>query len=604
MPRFPLQTRRFIIDYFLRGDSTLLTYFVFVLYALLTRWTLVGENLQTAYDSKYQGLFLELQKRNKYIEWVALYSAFICHSILQQIPQSPNKDNISANFDSLPIESFNSCIIQSIHFAFVAQQTIPIYKATRFLQNSLPDPIRNSNMSASRLFLQYLISFLSLIFKMIRYFTLRIAPRAAYKGLSLVHTAATHCHSLFRPESPRKNFNSREYRELVLAPDNIRIGEKVDRRNRSATSTKSGVRLDLLFLEIKDRIITNNSGINLCLDDPEMVRASSRAISKFCSSREESEKDLQRYLIEKEKIFRNLEVGENKSIRGKREHDLNISYGPKNVIANISKNVRPDYLCGYSDPVSAFEISPEMMQSIPQGLRITGLGGARPAFSSNSPKKGRRRSGSGVNASDPQDLFLPFLAVELKTGHSQGGNFSVQNQLSRCLSILAEREHEIERLAWNVSDVSAVPVIGVSGVGKIFTIWAMFRYLDVNGNANYDIRPLQEFDLAAPDHLFEFHSAMANIRNWADNERMAHFRFCIMHRLPMGIIMVLEAWKTYVGPLLIQAYLTGRDGFQKQILPVISKVVEEYKSEDSVLRRRIRIAVPSLVASVLLVLLL
>ncbi|KAK6499266.1 hypothetical protein TWF506_003893 [Arthrobotrys conoides] len=338
----------------------------------------------------------------------------------------------------------------------------------------------------------------------------------------------THCHVDYDPK--------------VLAPDNIRILEKnilikLDREDRS------GQNMLKLYNEFKNRIIgrreqttkigalvatchrfvrghnkrktPHNPDWEHVLDESLTSQESALEIDEYifhsklrvsarkrlAEKRKVSEQMFQKLLIGEVKIFQNLMLGQG-GLQGLSDHRIHNEIGPEHVIANIQNHVKPDYLCGYSDPRSSFSIPSEIWDKVPRSLCVL------------TPQAEK----------STECLFLPFLALELKwRGIPER---IVINQLARCLSILAERQAALERIS---NSVSTTPIFGLTGVERNFTLWVMFRYESYSGEirTHYDMCELGSYDLTSEDDVEAFRAAMANIHDWVENERKAHFTRCI-----------------------------------------------------------------------------
>ncbi|RVD81246.1 uncharacterized protein DFL_009117 [Arthrobotrys flagrans] len=322
-----------------------------------------------------------------------------------------------------------------------------------------------------------------------------------------------------RMSAPYNNIN---YKVNVLARDNIRILEKdmiikLDRKDESGQNI-----LDLYYAE-RNRIIcrreqtteTSSLAANCYrfFQDHTEHKASrnpdwDRALDESLTSQEKAleideylfhsklrrsarqrhagekrkpEQMFQNLLVAEVNIFQNLVLNEG-DLEGQSNHKINSEIGPKHVIANIKDHIRPDYLCGYPNPESAFSITPEIWDKIPRSLCVL------------SPKADKTS----------ECLFLPFLALELKW---------------------RERQAELEKTS---NSVSTTPIFGLTGVERNFTLWVMFRYESTfENNVHYDMCELASYDLTSGDDVESFHAAMTNIHDWVENERKAHFMKCI-----------------------------------------------------------------------------
>ncbi|KAF3275069.1 hypothetical protein TWF970_007510 [Orbilia oligospora] len=335
-----------------------------------------------------------------------------------------------------------------------------------------------------------------------------------------------------RMSAPYSNI---DYKHNVLAADNIRIlGEdtifKLDREDRSGQNildlyygfknmivgqrehtTKIGSLVETCHRILKgynDLKASRNPDWDYVMDesltsqenaleiDEYLFRSTLRlsARQRRSTAKQQLEQKFQDLLIAEVEILENLMLNQG---------DLQGGIGPKHVVANIKDHIKPDYLCGYSNAQSALSIPSETWDKIPRSLCV---------LSPNSEESA-------------ECLFLPFLALELKwRGTSER---VVKNQLARCLSILAERQAELERIS---NSVSTTPIFGLTGVERDFTLWVMFRYESNYGGevrTHYDMCELDSYDLTSKDDVEGFRAAMTNIHDWVENERKAHFMRCM-----------------------------------------------------------------------------
>ncbi|KAK6351777.1 hypothetical protein TWF718_004923 [Orbilia javanica] len=336
-------------------------------------------------------------------------------------------------------------------------------------------------------------------------------------------------------------YNNIDYKANVLARDNIRILDmdtiiKLDRedragqnmldvynavrdmitqRNEETTETGTFAAMCHRFLRghnkhkdsrspywdraLDESLTSQEKALEI---DEYLFRSKARVTLKQrqAEKKRKSEEKFQDLLIADVKLLQNLMQGED-SLEGLTNHKIHNGIGPKNVTAHIRDHIKPDYLCGYSDPESAFSISREVWDKIPRSLRVL------------SPQ-----------ANTITDcLFLPFLALELKWRGTP--KRVVQNQLARCLSILAERQAELEKEMSN--SVSTTPIFGLTGVERNFTLWVIFRYESYENEVHYDMCELASYDLTSGADVDDFRAAMTNIHNWVENERKAYFMKCI-----------------------------------------------------------------------------
>ncbi|KAK6517326.1 hypothetical protein TWF281_003983 [Arthrobotrys megalospora] len=384
----------------------------------------------------------------------------------------------------------------------------------------------------------------------INHFTIRIYIRREMAKISGIKANRSECRkrgpisrnmSLSNQTPTRRTsrtltpYNCIDYSGLVLVPDNIRIVE-IECITKLDHEDGSGQNISELYEGVKEKIVDQRqepqttvldwliatcgyflqgvtSEFSAFMDEGLTAYKSSLDVDEYLcrpesqmSPRESRqgkkmklEEKFQKFLIEEVEVFQNLQLNEG-DLQGLNNHKIHKGIGPPRVAASIADHIKPDFLCGHSDPQSTFSIPPEIWDQIPESLRKLTPGAKRTTDS----------------------LFLPFLALELKwRGTSER---VVQQQLARCLSILAERQAELEGLS---DSVSTMPIFGLTGVERKFALWVMFRYVTDDTKVHYDMCELASYNLTRADDMENFRAAMTNIHDWVDNERKMHFTNCI-----------------------------------------------------------------------------
>ncbi|KAF3905782.1 hypothetical protein AA313_de0204426 [Arthrobotrys entomopaga] len=386
------------------------------------------------------------------------------------------------------------------------------------------------------------------------------------------------------PETKTLDHKSPQYAQLVLEKDNVRIikahqidslddvdifgkgiKEMILNIKRNIVDQPSSIRVDKFplvdsisnFLQLTSiqkliMVVKNFSlpqNVDLALQKDLDLWDTSLDISAHCAreeprdqysatngrKRNEWERDLQDFLINDAKLFKNLKLNQGSS-RGISSHRINNVIGPQNVIENIPSYIQPDFLCGYlhNQAQAMFSISKDTMERIPKALLWT------------SPEAKTKKLSEA--------LLLPYLAMELKQNHQskyyQVLEDEVQKQLARCLSVIVERQARLEQ---SIGQVSSTPVFGITDIEDGADLWVMVRTqnpstLTRSGwlprklatETNYYMCQIASYKLSKIEDMRGFDYAMAKIHEWEHNERRKHFQKLFRPRLQMNAMSAIR----------------------------------------------------------------